>query len=528
MVSTRLYGGAAELFLSQDREVVIAGGARTGKTHGLLTKAKWEAETFPGWRQLFVRMTRRSLSESVLPDWENKVLGPGHPMLGRRSRDGRSTYQHPNGSTVILGGMDDPAGFLSAELDSIKFFQGEQLPDPKGWDMLLSRLSGSAGPFVQAILDVNPGGTGHWILKRCRELLCLSCGNAHSDLAAVECSRCGGAELGRMRWIDSRHADNPYLFDHERGEYRTKGREYLLGVLGRLRGPQREKYLNHQWVDEAGRILDNFDPAVHLLGGELKKEPGRGWQLHVKHDAWSETAKDPMRRTPVPIDWYGAGYDWGFSPDPGALQVWAYDRYGRRFLVYECLRLKWQIDQWGELAEKLWKEFQFRYIACDPSFNAIIEAFNKRLTPFAGRGAPAIAIGADNRLRSKKEDMELVGIDLLRWAIRDHKGEVRSFVMRDAARDGIDPALRDEGRPCGFAEEIPSWVFGTKASTGELLATPSDGCDDHGCAAARYEVGEGYGKRLGEKVGAVQPYPERSLGAVLRHSAKMAAAQKRD
>jgi phage terminase large subunit len=521
-VLRQLYGGAGELFLSQDREVVIAGGARTGKTNGTLVKAKWEAETFPGWRQLFVRMTRRSLSESVLPDWESKILGHRHAALGQRQRDGRSTYQFPNGSTVILGGMDDPAGFLSSELDSVKFFQGEQLPSVADWETLLTRLSGSAGPYQQAVLDVNPGGTRHWILKRCREAICLACGNSHEDLAVTACARCGGAEIGRMRWIDSRHEDNPLFFDHQSGAWRPKGREYLLGVLGRLRGPQREKYRNHQWVDEAGRVLEDFDPAVHLLGGELVKTPGAGWLLHVKHPSWSADAKDPMRRTPVPIDWFGAGYDWGFSPDPGNLQVWAYDRYGRRFLVVEVCRLKWQVDQWAELAERLWKEFQFRYIACDPSFNAIIEAFNRRLTPFAGRGAPAIAIGADNRLRSKKDDMLLAGIDLLRWGFRDGKGEVRTFLMRDAAREGIDAQLREEGRPCGFEEEIPSWVFATKASTGELMAVPSDACDDHGCAAARYECGEGWGKRLSEKVRPVQQYPEKSLGALLRHGPKQA------
>lgn len=528
MVLRQLYGGAAELFLAQDRELVIAGGARTGKTNGLLVKAKWEAETFPGWRQVFLRMTRRSLSESVLPDWEAKILGRGHPMLGQRQRDGRSTYQHPNGSTIILGGMDDPAGFLSAELDSIKFFQGEQLPRVKDWELLITRLSGSAGPYQQAILDVNPGGTGHWILKRCKEAICLACGNAHEDLATVECKKCGSDEIGRMRWIDSRHQDNPLFFDHERGVYNKKGRDYLLGVLGRLRGPQREKYRNHQWVDEAGRIIEDFDPAVHLLGGELKKTPGQGWQLHVAHDAWSADSKDPMRRTPVPIDWFGAGYDWGFSPDPGALQVWAYDRYGRRFLVVELCRLKWQMDQWAEVAEQLWKEFQFRYVACDPSMPAIIEAFNRRLTPFIGRGAPAVAIGADNRLRSKKDDMQLAGIDLLRWGFRDHKGEVRTFLMRDAARFGIDQNLRDEGRPCSFEEEIPSWVFATKASTGEMLPLESDQCDQHCASAARYECAEGWGQRLAEKLRPVQPYPERSLGSVLNHAKKMAAAKKRD
>ena len=524
----RLYGGAAELFVAEDRELFIVGGARTGKSNGALTKAKFVAHTYPGSRQLFVRMTRKSLSESILPDWENKILGREHPAIGRARRTNRPAYYFPNGSDVVLGGLDDPEGFLSAEFDRIYVFQAEKLPDQKPWDTLLTRLSGAATPYCQILGDINPGSDRSWVLKRARSLVCFACGVVQDDQKAVQCQKCARENLGRVKWIDSRHQDNPRWFNHATGEWTPEGREYLIGTLGRTRGLQRARLLEHKWVSEEGLILEEFDPAVHMLGGELKNDSSRGWLLHVRHEAWSEDSKDPMRRTPVPIDWFGAGYDWGFDPDPGALQVWAHDRYGRRFLVFECGRLKWQIDQWAQLAEDLWKEFRFRYIACDPSMPAIIDAFNRRLTPFTGRGAPAIAIGADNRVRSKKDDMVLAGIDLMRWGLRDPKGVVRTFLLRDAARDGVDPQLREEGRPCSAEEEIGSWVFGTKKSTGEVTEKPSEDCDDHFVAAWRYEAGEGWGKGRGEKLGAVQQYPEKSLGAVLNHAKKLERARAKD
>lgn len=522
-----LFGNAAELFLSREREILCEGPARCGKSNAVLTKAKYLAESHPGARLLFLRKTRASLSHSILADFEGKILGPSHPAVGRARRDHRSAYYFPNGSTIVLGGMDQPDRFLSAEYDLFAYFQCEEETDESAWDTLMSRLSGRTLGFQQAIADCNPASERHWLLRRAQSRLCLSCART-VERDAVACANCKGTSIGGMQHLAFKHWENPLLFDHDRREWTEFGREYLTNTLGRLRGLRRKRLLLGQWVSEEGQILEDFDPSVHVLSGEAKKTPGQGWQLHVKHDAWSADSKDPMRRTPVPIDWFGAGYDWGYSPDPGVFEVWAYDRYGRRFLVYECGRLKWQVDQWADLAERLWKEFQFRYIACDPSFNAIIDAFNRRLTPFAGRDAPAIAIGADNRLRSKKDDMTLAGIDLMRWALRDHKGEVRTFLMRDAARDGVDSTLREEGRPCSSEEEIPSWVFATKKTTGEMIEKPSDDCDDHFMAAWRYEVGEGYGKRLGEKLGAVQPYPEKSLGAVLNHAKKMAAAKKRD
>ena len=533
MTEHALFGGAAELFLADEREVVIAGGARTGKTNGVLVKAKYEAETYPGWRQLFVRMTRRSLSESVLPDWENKILGRHHPMLGGRQREGRSTYQHPNGSTVILGGMDDPAGFLSAELDSIKFFQAEQQPDPKGWDMLLSRLSGSAGPYQQMIADVNPGGRNHWILRRAKELLCLRCGTPQTDGGAARCEKCGATELGRMRWIDSRHEDNPLFFDHKAGKYRKKGTDYIIGVLGRLRGVARRKYLKHEWCSEEGQILEEFDPAVHLLSGHVEQQVDRSWLLHVKHPDWVQEdpkqKQDPMRTTPVRLDWFGAGVDWGYHPDPGVIQVWGYDRFSRRFLVAEVYRLNWQREKWADVAEELWREFDIRYFACDPSRNADIDYFNMRLTgaraPIgaAQRTSPAIAIGADNTLRRQKPD--LAGIDLMRWGLKDPKGIVRTFLLRDCTRYGRDPELREASRPTCLEEEIPMWVYAKKKSTDELLEKPDDSCDEHGCDANRYEMGEGWGRRLAAKLKSSQ-FPEGSMGQIMRHDEKMSRAKR--
>ncbi len=521
----RLYGAAAAYFKSQDREVLNESGARTGKTHSELVKAKFLCETYPGSRGLFVRLTRASLTESVLPDWESKVLGPGHHAIGRARRDNRSAYHFKNGSTVVLGGLDNPDRFLSAEFDWFILFQAEEVSDMGAWDTLMSRLSGCAMPYVQATADANPSHERHWLINRVKETVCLRCA-AVVPPGDEECPKCRSKALGRMRHFQFRHQDNPRWFDHERGCWRPEGEAYLLGALGRLRGAKRKRLLQHQWVSEEGQVLDDYDPDIHRLAGHIEVDPTHGWMLHVTSPGWSTTTQDPMRRTPVKLRWFGAGADWGFFPHPAVLQVWGYDDVGRRFRVVEIYKTQKQVEWWAEQAEALWREFDLQYIAVDPSMKAMIEAFNTRLT---AAGGPALAMGANNTIRREGDDF--AGIDLMRWGLRDPKGVVRTFFLRDALRRGlgddksaVDETLREAARPTCTEEEIPEWIFAKEKSTGRMLDKPDPRCDDHGLDAWRYEVAEGWGRRLAPTL-KVQAFPEGSMGSILRHEEKMRKAR---
>ena len=86
------HGGAAEYFECNDVEVLSESGAGTGKTRCYLERALEIAENYPGSRQFFARKTHKDLADTVLPEWEAEVLGPGHPAIHRSHlgrRDGR-------------------------------------------------------------------------------------------------------------------------------------------------------------------------------------------------------------------------------------------------------------------------------------------------------------------------------------------------------------------------------------------------------------------------------------------------------
>jgi len=96
-------GGAAEVFSTKAREVLVEGPARTGKTRALLEKAYAVARKYPGARILLVRKTRASMSESVLQTLEDFVIAPNEPWLGTAKRTHREAYRLPNGSVIVPG-----------------------------------------------------------------------------------------------------------------------------------------------------------------------------------------------------------------------------------------------------------------------------------------------------------------------------------------------------------------------------------------------------------------------------------------
>ncbi len=515
-----LQGHAAAYFDCTDREVLNESGARTGKTHSELVKAKFTAEMYPGSRQLFARETRKALTETVLPDWENKVLGRGHPAIGKARRNNRDAYHFPNGSDIVLHGLDDPENILSGEFDRFYIFQAEQLTSQDTWDALLSRLSGSATPYCQATADANPGSERHWLIKRAEETLCLACGAVVDPSDAPACQVCNSTALGRMRHFAYRHTDNPLWFDWETKEWTERGVEYLTQILGRTRGVRRKRLLLHLWCSEENLVLDEYDPAVHRISGRLEQNSDLSWVLHVTSPGWTVGNKDPMREARVPLDWFGAGADWGWLPAPGCLQVWGYDRFGRRFLIVQVYKTEQQMDWWAATAHVLWKEFKFRYIAVDPSCPALKDAFNRRIA-LDHRG-PAIAISADNTIR--RQDPDLAGIDLMRWGLKDPQGVVRTYLLKDSLRYGIDSNLRDAGKPVCVEDELPEWVFERKKSTGQPTDKPDKECADHGLDAWRYESGEGWGVRMAASLERPK-YPQGSAGEVHRHAEKMDKAR---
>ena len=230
------YGGGLKLWKCKSPEVVISGPAETGKTRTALEKFDTLMWKYPRSQAIIIRKTFKSLKTSVLLTFEHKVLGAwnnegttlirddaGRVILTLKGAfDQRKTpvvkvggehvegYIYPNGSRIYLGGMDTPEKVLSSEWDVVYVNQAEELT-LNDWEIISTRTTGRAGnmPYAQMLADCNPSFPTHWIRAR--------------------------AATGRLKFIESRHEDNPTLYNqvtHQITEQGKRSTESKAGTRG--------------------------------------------------------------------------------------------------------------------------------------------------------------------------------------------------------------------------------------------------------------------------------------------------------
>ena len=215
-------------------------------------------EKYAGIRVLMLRQTRESLTESVLVEWESEVLWPGHPAIhGSSSRNTRQNYHYPNGSHVVVGGLDKPAKTFSTQYDVIVVFEAREITADT-WEWLARANRNFKMPWQMRVADTNPAGEFHWL-------------NTHFPQGFRKVPDRHKRDK-RLRML-SRHEDNPSYFDHKKGTWTKNGEAYVLGILAKLTGARRANLYEGKWASEEGIIYEDWDPAVHMIDAEDMPEP---------------------------------------------------------------------------------------------------------------------------------------------------------------------------------------------------------------------------------------------------------------
>lgn len=279
-------GAAKELFYCRDKEALIEGPAGTGKSLSVLEKINLCLLKYPGARGLILRKTRASMTESVLVTLEAKVFPKNreiYPDTQNVTRSNRRSYDYPNGSSMVVGGLDNPDRIMSTEYDIAALFEATEGTE-NDWELVTTRLRNGVMPYQQAIADCNPSAPSHWLNQR--------------------------AGRGAMTRLLSRHNDNPRLF--QKNEWTPAGTSYLE-TLGRLTGARKLRLLNGTWAAQEGLVYEEFDAAIHLI--------------------------DPF---PIPKEWRRIrSIDFGFT-NPFVCQWFAIDPDDRYYLyreIYKSRRL---------------------------------------------------------------------------------------------------------------------------------------------------------------------------------------------
>lgn len=221
-------GAAADIFSTQDPEVVLSGPAGTGKSRSILEKLHLIALKYPGVRLLMVRKTRRSLTESGMVTYWQKV----RPDLDRvQWKPSMQQYQYPNGSILAVGGLDRPSKIMSSEWDVIYAQEATELTE-NDWEACTIRLRNGKMPYQQLIGDCNPDAPTHWLKQR--------------------------AVNNKTVMLESRHEDNPLLFDAS-GLITEEGSRYLT-MLEALTGVRLARYRYGLWQAAEGTVYqDTWD-----------------------------------------------------------------------------------------------------------------------------------------------------------------------------------------------------------------------------------------------------------------------------
>lgn len=407
------YGIAEQLLYCKAPVVFLSGPAGTGKSRACLEKLHLCAEKYAGMRGLMVRKTRESLTESGLVTFEEKVVPVGHPILDGPQRRMRQAYHYPNGSEIVVGGMDKASKVMSTEYDMVYVQEGIELT-VDDLESLDTRCRNGVMPYQQIIGDTNPDTPIHWLKQKAND--------------------------GSLLMLESRHEDNPVLYDNETGEWTERGKAYIAR-LDALTGPRKLRLRNGLWVQAEGVVYEGFDPALHLV-----------------------------ERFEIPADWprYWA-VDFGYV-NPFVFQAWAEDPDGRLYRYREIYHTGRLVEEHAKRIKEITKdEPRPRAVICDHDAE--------------GRATLEDKLGISTR-PAKKAVTEGIQAVASRLKIADD-GKPRVFFLRDSV-DERDPVLVEKVSPTCTEEEFPSYVW--DVSNGRKRGEEPVKAYDHGMDTTRYLV----------------------------------------
>lgn len=419
-------GAALDLLDYDGHEAIISGPYETGKTFAALYKLHRLLQTTPNARALMVRKTYKSIKNSAVVTYEQKVLPvpPEHHDSNIRKHGGESPefYKYPNGARLIVGGMDNPDKFLSAEYDYIYVNQTEEI-SIDDWEKLTGRATGRAGNTDTPLVfgDCNPGPPTHWIRKR-----------------------------DGLPMFESRHEDNPMLYDVVAGDWTEQGRR-TIAVLDRLTGLRKQRGRFGLWVAAEGQVYE-YDPAIH----ELERDTT---QMGLTGDPSS----------PIPDGWRRfRAVDFGYT-NPFVCQWWAVDPDDRMYMYREIY-----------MSQRVVRRHSGQ-------INALSEGEYIETT-VSDHDAEDRATMEENGISTATADKrKSVGIEKVEDRLaRAGDGHPRIFFLADSLVEE-DSILAEGFKPIQTVDEFASYVY-PDVSDGKAAKEEPIKVDDHGMDTMRYAV----------------------------------------
>lgn len=250
----KFYGRNLEFYNLREPTAILSGPSETGKTVTALALVDTLARQYPGLQGAIVRKQRVDMDGTVLQSFKADVLGKESDV---HAHGGEKVewYDYPNGSRVWVGGMDRPGKVLSSQRDIIYVNQCEEI-ELSDWETLSTRTTGRSGNMRDAngishamlIGDCNPSSPNHWVW------------NKHLG--------------GQLSFVESRHVDNPRLYNQDTGELTPQG-AITIERLKSLTGYRRARLYDGKWVQSEGVVFDTWLDSENVTE-DAEYVPGAG------------------------------------------------------------------------------------------------------------------------------------------------------------------------------------------------------------------------------------------------------------
>lgn len=408
-------GAVKQLWKSRDFETFISGPAETGKTWGTLQYADALLWKYAGAQGVMVRKTYADLVASALRTYL-RIIGPGSPVKaygGERPQ----WFDYPNGSRLWLAGLDNPGKVLSTERDFFYINQAEEIT-LNDFETITTRATGRGAvmPYTRVFGECNPGPPTHWIKQR--------------------------ASSGQLTLLESRHLDNPTLYD-DAGDLLPAG-ERTMRILDALTGVRRKRLRDGIWAAAEGIVYDDFDPAIHVI-----EEMPAGWQNWRKIRA----------------------IDFGLR-NPFVCQWWAIDGDGRMYRYREIYMTERLVEQHARQIVQLSEGETYQATLADHDVEG-----RTTLSRAGIRTVPAWKV---------KGSVE-VGIQAVSSRLVVDRDKLPRIFLLRRARVERDEALASARHPTSTEEEFSEYAY-EPGIDGKPNKEEPVKLYDHGLDAMRYAV----------------------------------------
>jgi hypothetical protein len=438
------WGAAERVMYTRDREVLMAGPAGTGKSRAGLEKLNICASKYPGMRALMLRKTLRSIRQSAMVTYETKVLPAKSPVY---FHGGDYEYRYPNGSVIVVGGLDKSSKVMSTEYDMAYVMEATELYEGDLEDVT-TRLRNGVMPYQQLIADCNPTAPTHWLKKRVDRGKTTMLESRHQDNPRLwdrkaPCGLCmssdGTGPTGRVE-IEGNSSLCPSCLGSLLGWWTPQGVAYME-VLDALTGARRDRLRDGRWVQAEGVVYDNWDRKVHMVP-----------------------------RFPLPFTWRRwRVIDFGYA-HPFVCQWWAEDPDGMLILYREVVGVGRLVEDWAEVIRK-WsgaEQYAGTITDHDAEGRATLERHLKCYT-----------IPARKAVKT--------GIQRFTKRLRVRGNGKPGLIVFDDALMFRDQEMDYRKKPIGLAEEIDTYIY-QRGADGTIKKEEPVKEDDHSLDTGRYMV----------------------------------------